>query len=266
MTSLADLRHLRLEIEPPLGRLTFNRPEKRNAMSPEMGDEVAEAVARINEQRDVRAMVVTGAGKVFSAGGDLDMILELTKISERESAAHMAAYYRKYFSLRDIAVPTIAMINGHAIGAGLCVALGCDLRTISADAKVGLTFVRLGLNVGMGGTYTLPRLIGLGPAAELLFTGELITAGRAAELGLVNRVCPREELEEETQKLARTIAANGPEALRQTKRSLYEGLAGDLDHVFECEAQGQSRCYQTQDIHEGVAAVRQKRSPEFRGE
>lgn len=257
--------HILLDKTSPVGRITFNRPEKRNSMTPQMGDEVARAVEEINADPSIRAVIVTGAGQVFSSGGDLDMILELRKVDPGESRAFMDRYYRRYFTLRNIAVPTIAMINGHAIGAGLCIALACDLRTMSKRAKVGLTFVRVGLNVGMGGTYTLPRLIGLGRAAELLLTGELITAEESLEIGLVNRVSVPEALEETTLELAHSIAARAPHALRYTKRSLYEGLTGDLDSVFKSEADGQSRCYQTDDILEGVAAVRERREPSFKG-
>lgn len=257
--------HLLVSVDPPLGRITFNRPEKRNAMVPAMGDEIERAVAELNRRDDVRVVIVTGGGKVFSAGGDLDMIVELTQRSPTESREFMGAYYRRYFALRQLTMPTIAMLNGHAIGAGLCVALACDLRTAADHAKLGLTFVRLGLNVGMGGTCTLPQLVGFGRAAELVLTGELIGAERAYDIGLVNRVCPGDRLEAETLKLARTIASSGPHALRFTKRSLYAGLNHDLEHVFDVEADGQSHCYQTADILEGVQAVRQKRAPVFQG-
>lgn len=258
-------QHILLRKEPPLGWITFNRPDKRNSMIPEMGDELVRAAGELDGDPDIRAVVVTGAGKAFSAGGDLDMIRELSKVERAESHRFMADYYRKYFVLRQLAVPTIAMINGSAIGAGLCVALACDLRTIAASAKIGLTFVRVGLNVGMGGTYTLPHLIGLGRAAELLLTGDVISADQALDWGLVSRVCSPAKLEAETSKLARKVAGHAPAALRYTKRSLYEGLGRDLDFVFENEADGQSHCYQTEDILEGVSAVRQKRRPDFQG-
>lgn len=262
---MSTYEHLLVTVEDSLGRITFNRPDKRNAMIAAMGDEVERAVAELNGNPDVRVVVVTGAGKVFSAGGDLDMIIEQTKRSPAESRDFMAAYYRRYFALRELTMPTIAMLNGHAIGAGLCVALACDLRTAADHAKMGLTFVRLGLNVGMGGTYTLPQLVGFGRAAELVLTGDLIDAQRAFDIGLVNRVCVADRLEDETLELARSIARHGPHALRYTKRSLYAGLGHDLEHVFDVEADGQSYCYQTADILEGVESVRQKRAPEFKG-
>ncbi len=257
--------HIKVDTAGPIGRLCFQRPEKKNSMIPEMGDEILRAVEQLNANSQVRSIIVTGAGDVFSSGGDLDMIDELTEVDRADSSEYMLRYYRKYFALNQLQMPTVAMINGHAIGAGLCIALACDLRTISNRAKVGTTFVRVGLNVGMGGTYTLPRIIGLGRAAEMLFTAKLISAQHALEIGLVNRVCAPEQLESETEALARRIAEHAPAALRYTKRSLYVGLSGDLDAVFHSEADGQSCCYQTQDLREGVAAVKQKRKPEFTG-
>lgn len=262
---MSSYQHLRVTVDPPLARITFQRPDKRNAMIDEMGDEVRQAVAELNAAAAVRVVLVTGAGKVFSAGGDLDMIAQLTEQPPEASRDFMAAYYRKYLALGELQMPTIAMLNGHAIGAGLCVALACDLRTAADHVRLGLTFVRLGLNVGMGGTYLLPQLVGFGRAAELVLTGELIDAARAYDIGLVNRVVPAARLEAETEQLARTIAANGPHALRYTKRSLYAGLGGDLEGVLASEADGQSHCYQTADILEGVAAVRDQRSPSFEG-
>ncbi len=258
--------HILLDKEPPLARLTLNQPDKRNAMTPAMGDEVLRAVDDINADPAIRAVIITGAGKVFSAGGDLSMILKLSEVEPEKCRTHMLTYYRKYLAVQDIAVPTIAMLNGHAIGAGLCLAMACDLRTMARGAKAGLTFARVGLSAGMGSSYLLPRLVGLGPAAEMVFTGELITAEQAQHIGLVNRVCPAEELAPQTLRLAQSIAANAPLALRHTKRCLLVGASGDLDHVLDCEAEGQALCYQTKDIHEGVDAVRQRRRPAFRGE
>ncbi|MFC1851011.1 enoyl-CoA hydratase/isomerase family protein [candidate division CSSED10-310 bacterium] len=258
-------QHLILEKHYPLAKIIFNRPAKKNSMIPEMGEEVALAVSEINQDEAVRVVIVTGAGDSFSAGGDLNMIIDLTKIPQEESYQFMTRYYRNYFSLQKLQMPTIAMMNGHAIGAGLCISLACDLRLIAEQAKVGVTFVKVGLNGGMGGSYMLPRMIGLARASELLFTGKLISAQRAYEMGLVNYVYPLQQLEEETRKLAVDIASHAPQALKYTKRSLLEGLSTTLDHVFELESQGQSICYKTEDILEGVASTKEKRKARFTG-
>lgn len=258
-------KYLEIIKDDAITTVRLNRAEKKNALNDEMGDELVQAVSEINQDLSTRITILTGAGDVFSAGGDLEMISMLQSKNKAESAAFMRAYYRKFFSLRQLTMPSIAMINGHAIGAGLCLALACDMRTMAEDAKTGVTFVNIGLNAGMGGTYTLPWLIGLGRAAELLFTGKLVSAQKAHEFGLVNHVFSRETLEQETRKIALTIAENAPLALRYTKRSLYEGMSGNLEKTFFLEAEGQGVCYESHDLTEGVTAKQAKRKPNFSG-
>jgi enoyl-CoA hydratase len=249
-----------------VGTIILNRPQKKNAMSEQMGREITQVVEQINADRTVRVVIITGAGDTFSAGGDLDMIVDLTQKSEEESYHHMLQFYKLFYSIQELAVPTIAMINGHAIGAGFCFALACDLRTIAEQARVGLTFVKVGLNVGMGGTYSLPRVMNQTKALELLLTGKMVRGTEAFELGIVNRVFCHEELPLKTLEFAHQIAQNSPVAVKFTKRSFYTGLNSTVEHVFESEANGQSHCYKTKDILEGVTAVREKRSPHFIGE
>jgi enoyl-CoA hydratase/carnithine racemase len=187
--------HIRVTREDGIVTLAFNRPETRNSMTPAMGDEVVRAVEEIRAEPAARVFVLTGTGKAFSSGGDLGMIARDTGAQREGTAPSMAGsprdFYARYLAIRSLPIPTIAAINGHAIGAGLCIALACDLRVAVADAKMGMTFTRLGIHPGMGATYFLPRLIGMARASELFFTGRVIDAAEAERLGIVNRVAAR---------------------------------------------------------------------------
>lgn len=235
-------------------------------MTVEMGLELERAVSEINADTSVRVVILTGAGDTFSSGGDLDMIKKLQQHNAEDNTRFMHEFYRSYFSICKLEMPTIALINGHAIGAGFCLALACDLRTIATHARIGLTFVKIGINAGMGGTFTLPRLIGAGRAAELLYTGDLIATDQALDWGLVNRVFSPETLFEETLTWAERIARNAPHALKNTKRCLTSTLNDELEKVFDLEARGQAICYSTHDLSEGIDAVLNKREPQFTGE
>jgi enoyl-CoA hydratase len=177
----------------------------------------------------------------------------------------MERFYKLYLSVREVPFPTIAAINGTAIGAGLCVALGCDMRIAAKDAKLGLNFVRLGIHPGMGATWTLPRLVGPALAAELLFTGQLLEGEEAARIGLVNRAVPADEVLPTALTLARRIAESAPLPVRGTKQALAQSLDVSLDAQLGFEAEQQSRNYETRDLREGIDAVRDKRSPKFEG-
>jgi enoyl-CoA hydratase len=217
-------------------------------------------------------VVLTGAGEAFSAGGDLGMIEEKARrgatrpgLARREIRDEMRGFYGLFLALRELSCPTIAAINGHAIGAGLCVALACDLRIASRTAKLGLNFTRLGLHPGMGATWTLPRLVGTAPAAELLFTGRLISGEEAAALGMVNRAVAPERVLGDTLELAREVAGSAPIAVAGVKRALARSAAATLDDQLAFEASEQARCFESRDVHEGLAAARERRSPRFTG-
>jgi len=246
--------------------LTLNRPESRNAMSPAMGEEIVAAVEQLRADPAVRVVVVTGAGRAFSSGGDLAMLARDAGMSDDEGprmAASPADFYRRYLSIRRLEVPVIAAINGHAIGAGLCFALAADLRVAARGAKLGMTFTKLGLHPGMGATYFLPRLLGTARAAELLFTGRIIDADEALQLGMLNRVVASDQLGAAVETLAAEIAAAGPIAVRMSKRALYRGTEHTLDEMLELEALQQGITFKTEDVREGIRAVMEKRTPEF---
>ncbi len=245
--------------------LTLNRPAQRNAMTLEMGGELSAAVEQLNGDDDIRVVVVTGAGKAFSAGGDLKTLATEAGIAEGGPAfGGGRAFYRAFLSVRDLRVPTIAAINGHAIGAGLCLALACDLRVAHHEARMGMTFVRLAIHPGMAATWTLPRLVGPARAADLLYTGRVITASEALELGLVNRLAG-DDFTSEVSKLADAIAANGPLAVRALKQTLAASAGNSIEDSIGMEADAQARTFETADAQEGLRAALAKRDPQFRG-
>ncbi len=252
--------------------LTFNQPERRNAMTQAMGEAFAREIGALAKDDSLRAVVVTGAGSAFSAGGDLGMIGARASEgaaspgSGRSSVRDaMRAFYELFLSVRDLPCPSVAAINGHAVGAGLCVALACDLRVASSEAKLGLNFTRLGLHPGMGATWTLPRLVGGAIAAELLYTGRLISGDEAARLGLVNRAVAADAVLATALDLAREVAASAPLAVRAVKRALARSPDAALGEQLGFEAEAQAACFETEDVREGLSAVRDKRTPRFVG-
>jgi enoyl-CoA hydratase len=261
--------HIRIVRDGGVVTLMFNRPESRNAMTPAMGEEVVRAVDEIRADPDARVCVLTGTGKAFSSGGDLSMIARDTGARSGDDAPSMHGsprdFYTRYLAIRNLAVPTIAAINGHAIGAGLCIALACDLRVAVADAKMGMTFTKLGIHPGMGATYFLPRLIGTAQACELFFTGRVIDAAEAERLGIVSRVAPRDAFDATVAGLAREIAAAAPIAVRMVKKSIYRGVQHSLDEMLDYESLSQGYTFTTADAREGVSAIMGKRQPKFVG-
>ncbi len=264
---------LLVERDGGVATVTFNDPDRLNAMTEAMGEAISAEMAGLAKQDDLRAVILTGAGRAFSAGGDLDMIDRMgaagradpggaTRAANRD---FMRRFYGLYLSVRDLPQPTIAAVNGHAIGAGCCVGLACDLRIAADEAKLGLNFTRLGIHPGMAATWTLPRLVGPAHAAELLFTGRLVDGPEAARIGMVNRSVPRDQVLPEARAVAVAIAQASPLAVRGTKRSLAATPTARLDEQLATEAHEQSLCYEGADLAEGLAAAREKRPPRFEG-
>jgi len=252
--------------------LHFNDPDRMNAMSRAMGHAFSDQIARLACDERLRAVVLTGEGRAFSAGGDLDM---LQAQADRGAAGpgsawrgirdEMTSFYRLFLAVRDLPCPTIAAIQGPAIGAGFCVALGCDFRYTARDAKLGLNFTRIGVHPGMGATWTLPRLVGPALAAELLYTSRIIDGEEAGRIGLANRVFSKDEVLAQAQRTAAEIAGNGPAAVRAVKRALSRTENVSLEDQLQFEASEQARNFESTDAQEGIAAVREKRSPSFTG-
>ncbi|MFA9445855.1 enoyl-CoA hydratase/isomerase family protein [Egicoccus sp. AB-alg6-2] len=248
--------------------LTLDEPDRRNAMTQDMGDALRDAAAALHDDDGLRVVVLTGAPPAFSAGGDLAMLEDLARRTRDEgldATGFMRDFYARFLSLRDLPVPVIAAINGHAIGAGLCVALACDLRIVAEDAKVGLNFARLGLHPGMGGSWLLARAIGHQRAADWLYTGRLVTGREAADAGLAIDAVAADEVLPRAIALAEEIAAAAPVTVRQLKETLATTADADLDTALAREAACQAVSYGTDDLLEGLAAGRDRRTPVFTG-
>lgn len=243
--------------------LTLNDPGTRNAMSEDMAQQFAALARALRTDHSVRAIVLTGSGGAFSGGGHLDMLFEKTKLPAEKNREIMESFYDSFLSIRAIGVPVIAAINGHAIGAGLCLALGCDVRVASSSAKLGLNFVHLGLHPGMGATYFLPRLVGYSRAAELLFTGAILSAEDALRLGVVSYVTSPEDVLSKATEIATQIAQAGPHVMRQLKETLLQTEYSTLPESLAREAQCQALNYASDEFLEGITAAREKRKPNF---
>jgi len=245
--------------------LTLNRPDVRNAMTVELTDAFTEAVDALRGDPGVRVVVLTGAGKAFCAGGDLSWIQPGPGADVPTIRAKMRGFYPRFLAIRSLDVPTIAAVNGAAVGAGLCVAMACDMRIASEDAKLSTAFMRLGMHPGMGATYLLTRLVGTARAAELFFTARTIDGREAERIGLVNRAVPPGSVVDEARSLATEIAANAPLPMGMTKRAIYLAERADLETMLEYEGLAQPITMATADLVEGLAAVKEKRPPRFEG-
>src|SRR3954470_5088212 len=258
--------HLRVE-RPSAGvaLLTLDNPDQRNAMSDEMTASWVAAVAELRDDPSLRAVVVTGEGSAFCSGGNTSWIASEPDATVDRLRTRMLPFYRAWLSIRTLEVPTIAAVNGAAIGAGLCLALACDLRYAAAGAKLGVPFVKLGMHAGMGGTHLLPEVVGEAHARDLLLTGRVVDADEALRLGLVSRVFERSSFHDEVLGIAAGIAATAPIASRLTKLALLDGGHADLETALQWEAMAQPITLATEDLQEGIRASREKRSPEFGG-
>lgn len=244
-------------------RITLDRPEQRNALSSELAAELRRALAAATASSEVRALVVTGAGSAFCAGADLGA-LTAGAATQAERRRLLADYYRAFLDLRDLAFPTVAAVNGAAIGAGLNLALCCDFRVLAEDARLGAPFVRLGIHPGGGSTWMLNRIGGSAAARELLLLGEAVSAQRAVELGLATRVVAPDLLQEEALGMAGRLASLPAPVLRDLKRSLAlaeSGASFESVSAFEWAAQAESMA--SADAREGWAAFRERREPHF---
>jgi len=253
-----------IEIDGAVGTLTLNRPEKLNALIGSMRDQVADGLAALGEDEAVRAVIVTGAGRAFCAGADVNYLNQLIEADEIEEARLLAeAGASVARTIAEMPKPVIAAINGAAAGGGANLALACDLRIASEDAVIGQTFNRISLHPDWGATYFTPRLVGPARAAELFFLADMIDATEAERIGLINRVVPGDRLMDEVRAMADRLAAKPVLAIRLAKQAVRRSLASSLDEMLDYELEAQEACFRSEDAREGTRAFIEKREPRF---
>ena len=247
-----------------VGLITLNRPDHRNAMTPELLDAFSEAIDEARADQEIRSLVITGKGTCFSAGADLRSSMQRTDLGKPSREASFAMY-EPFLKVLDVEVPVIAAMNGHTVGGGFGLALLADIRVANLDAKYGANFARLGIHSGLGISYVLPRLVGAAYASELLFTGRLIRGSEALRIGLVTHAEDADEVLPTAMQLARAIAGSAPLAVQQMKASIRRGLGWEIREAALEEAGLQAASLGTDDAKEGVAAILEKRAPAFTG-
>ena len=258
---------LLFEVQERIATLTLNRPDRLNALGGTLREDLYDAVLKCGADAGVRSIVITGAGRGFCSGGDVKAMSERDRSGEAAPASERfpPSRDRIFLAMRDGPKPIIAAVNGAAAGAGMNLALACDLRIASTAAKFSQAFVKRGLHPDWGGTYFLPRIVGIAKACELIFTGETIDAKEALRLGIVTALYEPEALMPKALALARKIADGPPIAISGAKRAIYHNQDVDLRAALEFETFAQNVSRETEDAKEGVRAFMEKRAAVFRG-
>ncbi len=260
---MTDLRYVRLEWDGELAVVVIDRQDKLNALNADVVRELEEVFASLEDDDDVRGVILTGAGeKAFVAGADIG---ELAKMDAISGVQVSRTGQRALERIERFPKPVLAAVGGYALGGGCELALACHLRVASENARFGLPEVGLGIIPGYGGTARLARLVGLGPAVEMTLTGEMIDAERAERLGLVSAVVPRAELLDRARELMRRITRNGPVAVRMALESIYRALDAPFAQALQFESSLFGLLASTEDMQEGMAAFLEKRKADFQG-
>jgi enoyl-CoA hydratase/carnithine racemase len=258
-----EFRHIIYEKKEGIATIILNRPEALNAFSKEVIEEILQAIEDVRTDEKVRVVVLTGAGeKAFSAGADIKAMAGMTALKARELSSMGE---RLCVTLENLEKPVIAAINGYALGGGMEVAMACDLRIASENARMGQTEINIGLIPGWGGTQRLTRLVGMTKAKELVFTGKMIDAKTAEQIGLLNMTAPADKFREIVNQLAVDLASKAPVALKVAKALITKGANMSLDAALELEREGFGVIGSTDDLKEGTLAFAEKRKPEFKG-
>jgi len=271
---MPDYKHIILEksVGDGIAKLTLNRPERRNALNDVMQDEIGDAIDEVDADDSIRVLILTGSGRVFCAGGDLEQLKGGSEpgpwVTDNADDIRRAFKRTQRFmlGLQRLEKPVIAMINGAAVGAGFDMSCGCDIRIGTSRSRFMVAYIRIGLFPGFGGTWLYPRMLGsIGKAAELLFTGDFLEAADAYRLGFLNKLVAEEDLESTTMEMARRIAAGPPIAMRLSKLMLYKGMEFDLETAMQMAAAAETITLTSQDHEEGTASFRESRDPKFEG-
>jgi enoyl-CoA hydratase/carnithine racemase len=249
--------------------ITLNRPETLNAFSPRMEDDIRAALAEIREDRSVRVVVITGAGRAFSSGADVKAwdarIREGGEPTVVERWQQNEARHAMPLGIYELGKPVIAAVNGAAVGMGMDMALACDMRIVSETARFAMLYIKRGLVPDEGGAWFLPRLVGPAKACELILTGDFVDGREAERIGLANRCVPNDQLMAVTQELAAKIAAGPPVAIEFVKRAIREGMSLSLRSHFDAIGYYMGIVNQTEDVAEGMRAFVESRAPRFSG-
>lgn len=255
------------EATDAIATITLNRAENRNSMTPELMRAFREAVARAAADRTLRCVIFTGRGASFCAGADFRSASPAESREGDATADHDRLFqtYEPFLEVFDLPMPTIAAMNGHAVGGGFGLALVCDLRVANEGAKYGANFAKLGFHSGMAISHLLPRIVGVPLAADLLFTGRLVSGAEAASIGLVHEAVAADAVADAALRRARAIAACAPNAVRLMKESLYRGAGWDPRRAAREESFVQAATMRSEDGREGVRALLEKREPKFSG-
>lgn len=256
--------HILYEVIDRIATITLNRPEVMNALGGAMREDLLARLQQAEQEPAVRCVIVTGAGNAFCAGGDIANMTEMQSKNDASILQQRMTLGGKVVQfIRHMSKPVIAAINGAAAGAGMNLALACDIRYGSDQARFAESFVKIGLVPDWGGHYLLTQLVGTSRAMELIMTGDRIDAEEAFRLGIINRVFPHETFQEEVRAFAKRLAAGPPETLAQIKRGVYVGATGTLAETLAHEEQAQSRVFLSNDAREGMRAFLEKRPPRF---
>jgi enoyl-CoA hydratase/carnithine racemase len=265
-----EYQDITVAVQDGIATVTLNRPQKLNAYTLLMGNELTHAYESLSKQEDVRVIIMTGAGRGFCSGADVGAVFQkdINQRSTSKTPRGIAAVHPRsglHYALYNCAKPTIAAINGPAVGIGLTLTLLQDIRIMAEEASMGAIFARMGLMPELGSTFMLPRLVGLAKALELTYTAKILKAKEALDIGLVNQVVPGEALMTSVHEMAAQISALPPLALAVSKRALYQGAENDFDAAVQTETFGLEYLYKTQDHKEAVAAFLEKRPAKFQG-
>ncbi len=259
---------IRYEVADEVATITLNRPSKMNAYTAEMGVEIVQAMRQADEDRGVRVVIMTGAGRAFCAGADISMFAGNIQARESGSAPRSSERREGMTSyptlMQGLSKPSIVAINGFALGIGATMTLPCDIRIMAEGAKLGFIFSRVGLMSELGSSYLLPRLVGVSRATEMMLTGRQYSAAECLAMGLVSQVVPASDLDAKARELAGEIVLGSPLSLSLTRHAIYHGLNGTIDNAIEFETVALERCYASAEHKEYVSAFMEKRKPDLK--